>query len=293
MRYHQKLLMIAGLGALISCGSGSDSDESARFSLAVTDAPIDQATQVVVQFTAIELKPRNGSSVVINLASPQSIDLLDLQNGETATLLDQHTIAAGQYDWLRLAVNAEFDNVYDSYIVFDNLQHELFVPSGAQTGLKLNQGFTVAEGQTARFVIDFDLRKSIVEPVGQPGYFLKPTLRLIDLQQVGALSGEIAEARIISLCQGEELGAVYVYRGADVMPDDVDGRDPEPLTSVLVYRDDERYRYHVGFLATGNYTAAYTCDAVNDLPESDQPLVFTTPANVVISTNATTTLNFP
>lgn len=293
MRYHQKLLMIAGLGALISCGSDSDSDESARFSLAVTDAPIDQATQVVVQFTAIELKPRNGSSVVINLASPQSIDLLDLQNGETATLLDQHTIAAGQYDWLRLAVNAEFDNVYDSYIVFDNLQHELFVPSGAQTGLKLNQGFTVAEGQTARFVIDFDLRKSIVEPVGQPGYFLKPTLRLIDLQQVGALSGEIAEARIISLCQGEELGAVYVYRGADVMPDDVDGRDPEPLTSVLVYRDDERYRYHVGFLAPGNYTAAYTCDAVNDLPESDQPLVFTTPANVVISTNATTTLNFP
>ena len=292
MRYHQKLFMLAGLSALISCGSGSDSDEPARFSLAVTDAPIDQATQVVVQFTAIELKPRNGSSVVINLASPQSIDLLALQNGETATLLDQHTIAAGEYDWVRLAVNAEFDNVYDSYIVFDNLQHELFVPSGAQTGLKLNQGFTVAEGQTARFVIDFDLRKSIVEPVGQPGYFLKPTLRLIDLQQVGALSGEIAEARIINLCQGEELGAVYVYSGVDVTPDDVDGRDPEPLTSVLVYRDDVRYRYHVGFLAPGNYTAAYTCDAVNDLPESDQPLVFTTAANVSITANATTTLNF-
>lgn len=290
MLNHQKLVVMASLGMLAGCGS--DSDDSARFSLAITDAPIDEATQVVIEFTAIELKPRNGSSVVINLASPQSIDLLALQNGETTTLIDQHTIAAGEYDWVRLAVNAEFDNVYDSYIVFDNLQHELFVPSGAQTGLKLNQGFTVAEGQTAHFVIDFDLRKSIVEPVGQPGYFLKPTLRLIDLQQVGALSGEIAEARIINLCQGEKLGAVYVYSGVDVTPDDVDGRDPEPLTSVLVYRDDDRYRYHVGFLAPGNYTAAYTCDAVNDLPESDQPLVFTTAANVSITANATTTLNF-
>ncbi|QGX38708.1 DUF4382 domain-containing protein [Permianibacter aggregans] len=290
MLNHQKLVVMASLGMLAGCGS--DSDDPARFSLAITDAPIDEATQVVIEFTAIELKPRNGSSVVINLASPQSIDLLTLQNGETTTLIDQHTIAAGEYDWVRLAVNAEFDNVYDSYIVFDNLQHELFVPSGAQTGLKLNQGFTVAEGQTARFVIDFDLRKSIVEPVGQPGYFLKPTLRLIDLQQVGALSGEIAEARIINLCQGEKLGAVYVYSGVDVTPDDVDGRDPEPLTSVLVYRDDDRYRYHVGFLAPGNYTAAYTCDAVNDLPESDQPLVFTTAANVSITANATTTLNF-
>lgn len=290
MLNHQKLVVMASLGMLAGCGS--DSDDPARFSLAITDAPIDEATQVVIEFTAIELKPRNGSSVVINLASPQSIDLLTLQNGETTTLIDQHTIAAGEYDWVRLAVNAEFDNVYDSYIVFDNLQHELFVPSGAQTGLKLNQGFTVAEGQTAHFVIDFDLRKSIVEPVGQPGYFLKPTLRLIDLQQVGALSGEIAEARIINLCQGEKLGAVYVYSGVDVTPDDVDGRDPEPLTSVLVYRDDDRYRYHVGFLAPGNYTAAYTCDAVNDLPESDQPLVFTTAANVSITANATTTLNF-
>ena len=49
-----------------------------RISLGITDAPVDGATAVVVKFTAVELKPEDGSAFTINLTPAQSVDLLVL-----------------------------------------------------------------------------------------------------------------------------------------------------------------------------------------------------------------------
>jgi len=49
------------------------------------------------------------------------------------------------------------------------------IPSGAETGLKLIQGFTMPVGGVADFTVDFVLAKSIIAPPGRlPGYMLKP-----------------------------------------------------------------------------------------------------------------------
>ncbi len=82
-------------------------------------------------------------------------------------LLDGATVPAGNYEWMRLKVNAE-PNVDDSYIAFNAGERcELRVPSGAESGLKLIRGFTVGVGGVTDMTIDFNLRKSIVQPPGQ------------------------------------------------------------------------------------------------------------------------------
>jgi hypothetical protein len=68
--------------------------------------------------------------------------------------------------------------------------HELTIPSGMQSGLKLNRGFDVPAGGSADFTIDFDLHKS-VHMTGSGSYMLRPTLRMVDNIMVGSISGTV------------------------------------------------------------------------------------------------------
>ena len=81
------------------------------------------------------------------------------------------------------------------------------VPSGSQTGLKLVRGFTLLAGGSADFTIDFDLRKSVVDPKGGQGMHLKPALRLIDNAQSGTITGTVAGELIASACADASLDA--------------------------------------------------------------------------------------
>ena len=294
MRTSKLLMTIAAVSVLAACGNG-DSDDIlfGKLGIGVTDAPVDEADKVVVRFTGIEIKPASGNAEVITFASPKDIDLLALQGGNAAPLISDYDVPAGDYEWLRLMVSAEFDNVVDSYIEIRGSQHELYVPSGSETGLKLNTGFVVPQGGVANYTIDFDLRKSVVEPNGQPGYFLKPSLRMVNNIEVGSLSGSIDSAIIASQCEGTALGAVYVYSGDDVVVDDVGGAGVDPLASGAVTVSEQgAYVYQIGFLLAGDYTISYTCDAASDNPESDDVLDFFGNQNIDITAGATTTVDF-
>lgn len=160
------------------------------FTLGVTDAPVDSASEVNVQFSGVEIKPANGNAILYTF-DPRTIDLLSLQGGASELLLENIELEAGQYNWIRLQVNAE-RNTEDSYLVDENGNRtSLWVPSGSSSGLKLNNSFVVTSGGTSDFTIDFDLRKSITNPVGQSDYILKPRLRIVDNSEVGEISGTV------------------------------------------------------------------------------------------------------
>lgn len=291
-----RLILTAMIAAsLLGCGNDSDSDDLGvgTLGVAVTDAPVDEADKVVVRFNGIEIKHESGSPQTIMFATSQDIDLLALQGGNAAPLITDHRVIAGNYQWLRLLVSAEFDNVFDSYIEIRGGQYELRVPPGGGTGLKLSTGFVVPQGGAANFTIDFDLRKSVVEPPGQPGYFLKPVLRMVNNVEVGTLVGTIDSAVVAGQCEDAELGAVYLFSGADVTPDDVDGDAIEPLASGMVsVAEGGEYVYQIGFLTAGEYTISYTCDAVADMPEQDDVLDFFGTQNLTITAATTTTVDF-
>lgn len=279
-----------------SCGgSSSGSDATGVLNLAVTDAPIDDLAKVVIEFTGVSVKPANGDAIEFMFDEAQSIDMLELQGNLAEGILTDATVPAGEYEWIRLHVNAEYDNVMDSYAETElGTQLELWIPSGNQTGLKLVRGFTVAAGGVADFTVDFDLRKSIVSTPNEEGLKFKPVLRLIDNIQAGSISGTVDAMLITESCAdpANEVGAIYVFTGTDIVPADVSGAETDPLTTALVKHDGEAYIYEVGFLQAGSYTLAYTCDAALDNPEAVESLTFASSANAEVVEGSETFVDF-
>jgi hypothetical protein len=315
-------LVAAVVLSLTGCGS-SDKDASGLLTVKLTDSPVDRASEVVVVFTGIELKHESGPPFSIDFCAPgdppaqcrKSIDLLTLQDGVTVDLLDEVQVEAGRYEWIRLKVLAEQNLQDGSYIVLEEggAQYPLWVPSGAQTGLKLVRPFVVAQGGVTELVIDFDLRKSVLAPPGlAPNYILKPTLRLVDKLQTGTIVGTVdldylAEEQEVESC----VAGVYLFKGVDAVPDDmdggIDGNDP------VVYKPLEADElggvlasYIIPFVEAGEYTVAFTCNFdVDASPEESeynpnategqpgyQTMAWTTFGDVVVASGQTTEVDF-
>ena len=281
------------LAPALMLGGCSDDGGMGRLTLGITDAPVDNATAVVVQFTGVEVKRSGGSAEAFTFDEPRQIDLLALTGTDSELLLDGVPVPSGRYEWVRLMVDATEDGVADSYITLeDGSQHELNVPSGAQSGLKLNTGFNVPSGGSASFTLDFDLRKSVHQPMNAGGaYTLRPTLRIVDNSRVGAIAGTVQSELVVEGCSP----AVYVFSGAGATPDDVDTADGEPISSAMpeLNAGTGDYDYTVGFLSEGDYTVSFTCDADDDDPEADDTLAFAHTQDAAVVAEETTTVDFP
>ena len=310
MKATGKLLAVAGASVFIAgCGGGGGGGDGGGpgptepatgiLNIAITDAPVDEVSIVNVQFTGVTLKPASGDEIEIIFDAPKDFDLLTLTGGLTAELLSDTEVPAGGYNWVRLAVNAEFDNVFDSYAMKSTGEEiELRVPGGSQSGLKLVSGFTVTENQSTHLVIDWDLRKALSDPLGQPGFHLRPALRVTDMALFGALSGTVAEALVTDADCSNDLvaqtgNAVYVYNGMTDTPGDIGDAENDPFTTATVMQDEAgAHTYEVNFLSVGGYTAAFTCQANDDLSDMDDTIVFSAPQSFVIDDGVTTEINF-
>lgn len=279
------------MALLAGCGGGSSASGTGSMTLRLTDAPVDSAARVVVEFSGVELIHSDGGRETFDFETPRQIDLLALDGGETTLLLDGVTVDAGTYSQIRLMVNAGATGS-DSYIELeDGGTYPLYIPSGNQTGLKLVGGFSVPSGGSADFTIDFDLRKSVTLPAGLGGsYILRPTLRVVQTPQTGQISGTV-DASLATAADCSPV--VYVYSGAGAEPDDVGGA-VEPVTTARVELDDGTgdYVYTAAFLPAGDYTVAFTCDAADDDPEADDDLTYEPAADASVAAGTTATVDF-
>ncbi len=287
--------------ALAACGGGGSSPEPEQeatgiVAIAMTDAAVDYVNVVNVRFTGVTLKPQSGDMLTFEFSEAKDIDLLALQDGRTEELLPGTRVPVGRYNWIRLAVQAEFDNVFDSYAMLnDGTQVELRVPGGSESGLKLVSGFTVTQDQATNIVVDWDLRKALTDPTGQPGMHLRPALRVTDMASYGTLSGTVDTALIEDEnCSNDLLAdtgnAVYVYAGDVSVPQDISDQDSDPVATATVrMAADGTYHYEVSFLSVGEYTAAFTCQASDDEPDTVQTIEFPAVVNAVMISNGETT----
>lgn len=304
---HGFVLVAAGLVPLAGCsGGGSDSsDDTGMLSLSVSDAPIHDAKKVCITFNEIEFKGE-GAPFAVELNPAEKVNLLDFQGANAAPLLFNEEMPAGEYQWMRLGVDAVMgsnggagDTGGDlcdgeaSYIVMnDETVYNLYVPSGAQTGLKLVSGFTVPANGSVDFTAEFDLMKGITAPPGlDPDVILKPTIRLVNNVDTGTLTGQVdAELATAEACEP----AVYVFDDS-VAPnpiEDGEAADPEdPVATAMVEGvvDDAsgatEHHYTAGFLVAGDYEAAFTCDGEVFEPVEGK--------STTITEQTVTTLDFP
>lgn len=288
--------VISGLVVAALSGCGEEEQRWGTLSLGVTDAPVDAAARVVVEFTGVELRHQDGSLETFIFDMPRQIDLLALQGGGSELLLEDEQVPAGQYEWLRLSVNADRD-ASTSFIEYeDGTVFPLFIPSGEQAGLRLVSGFVIPVGASADFTIDFDLRRSIVRPPGiGPNHILRPALRLVDNAAIGSIAGRVDPSLIFPASGDVCSPAVYAFEGHEVTPVEVFGT-AGPLASATVELEEQTgdYTYRIAFLPPGPYTVAFTCEADRDEPDTEDGIAFIGgKSNVDVSDGGESVVHFP
>lgn len=295
---------------LAACG-GSSGDSPApiesngSLTVQITDAPVDGVTAVTVEFDGLSVKPTNGDPINIDFAAPVAIDLTTLTGETTADLVIAEPLAAGSYDWLRLSVNADCDAIIDSY-VDTNAGGRVELALTDNAVLQVSDGFTVSADQTTSLVVDWDLRRSLLAPGVNACYQLLPTLRVVDRSGFGVIQGTVANTLVEDAsCTSDSNtlagNVVYVYEGANVTPDDIDGNDPDPVTTANVVLDinNSVYSYTAAFLPPGDYTVAFTCNGLDDrVLDPSQPsltvednVAFSSPKNATVTAGSITEMD--
>jgi subtilisin family serine protease len=181
-------LAVVGV-ALVFCAAGCgmrDSDSGSdrapfgdhNFRLLLTDFPLDdeEVTKVLVTFNRIEIHGEETGWFTAADYGPagRTFDLLTLQDGRTDEL-GAFDLAPGTYTQIRLIL-AE-DNLIE---VDDGSGPELRplkVPSGEQTGIKLQGEFIVAENGFTQVVLDFNAEKSVHQAGDK--YMLHPVIHIV------------------------------------------------------------------------------------------------------------------
>lgn len=298
------MTLAARLAALIMAAAGLAACNGS-LTVNLTDTPVDNATSVVVDFTGIELHNTNGNTVSIKFPSAQQIDLLRLQNGLTTALTRGTSVPAGNYDWMQLDVLATKDTQGQSYITLNTgAQYPLYIPSGSETGLKLNTGFKVSQGATTQLIVEFDLRQSVTSTDGQ-NYTLVPALHLANQSQVGTIAATIDLAALTTRQLGSGApvsncrGGLFVFSGATVTPQNGGGASLVDFQPVPYDGGATQMQLSMPYLAKGSYTVAVTCNY--DLYDPTavpgqsgyQALHWAVVHNVSVTANATASSTLP
>jgi hypothetical protein len=182
----------------------------------------------------------------------------------------------------RFVGTAKFANSIDLTTVG---RHNLKIPSGGTSGLKIKGDFTVSNTRPTTLILDVDLRQSI--KMAGPNYIMTPVLRLVSADNFGHVRGEIDPALLTA--------GIYVYNGHNVSPDDINqtsNQNTDPVTTGKIAYDTAaaKYIYEAAFLPAGKYTIAFTCNSDKDDLEVDNDLKFFGIQNVTVKLNNTTFL---
>lgn len=251
------LSLLAGI-TLAACDSPTDVARSAHLQIQLTDAPADYLASVVVEIGRIEILPTDGGPAVVVVEDAGSYDLLQLQNGVTADL-GSALIEPGRYGQLRMIVESAELTLAPGYEFTDgSTSRTLFVPSGAQTGIKINltmadgdadEGVDIRPGETV-LVVDFDVSQNFVlqgnaeSPAGIKDFLFTPTLRAVVRDVAGSIAGTVAAP------------AGVVVEGLQVTATRVGNADPDATTAV-----DADGKFLLPFLAPGTYNVTVVAPA--------------------------------
>ena len=208
MKIPQTIVSVAAVAALMlgSCSNLlNSSNQTGTLSVRLVDSPAAyQEVNIVVDRVEVHASGSDSSSGWFTINDvPASYDLLTLRNGVSQALGDQK-LAVGKYTQIRLIIGA------GSNVVIDSITYPLTIPSGFQTGIKLNREFEIAPDQVYELLLDFDVDRSI-HLTGSGDYMLRPVIRVQPTVTSGSISGVIlpatAHAKITAILAPDTVSA--------------------------------------------------------------------------------------
>jgi hypothetical protein len=225
-----QLGLIAALAAgLAACGGLSSGDS--RVVVHLVDGPAVDYSAVKVDVRRVELYRADGSKEVLSQPN-EIVDLMQFRNAGVAKTLADTTIPAGEYTELRLVLGP------NNTVVDASGEHDLKVPSGMQSGIKMPLVFRVEPNTTKDLYIDFDAHKSVfVHETGSGKYMLRPVVRCYDKLETGAIVGTLSAA------SGPLVGVA-------VMAEEVDGTAVPSIARTAI--TDDRGGFVLDLLPVGH-----------------------------------------
>lgn len=217
----KKLIVFLGLMLVLAnfgCQKMNE-DGTGRLVIKITDAPfpLSDIESAVVTIDRIELRKAgdgvpDGNPFITVAEDAGEFNLVELRNGMVELLADIE-IPAGEYNLVRLYVGPA------DLILKDGSRHNLKIPSGEQTGIKIfiRPSLFVEGGLTSELLLDFDLSRSFVmrgnmiNPEEMNGFIFKPVIRAVNNTTAGRIEGSVADES----GKGIEGASVSVKQGED------------------------------------------------------------------------------
>jgi hypothetical protein len=232
------LLLVPMLGAL-ACRDSMGSAGTGTVTVKISDAPSDDFLTAVVYVSEISITGSGtGSTDQIVSSAKQSFDLLTLQGGVTASA-GSASVPTGTYNQIRLLVDSARVTLKSGHTFADgSTTARLNVPSGSQTGIKVNLSppVEVVEGETV-LLVDFDLNQSFVfqGPSDHPNSVsFKPVIHATAMDVAASISGTVTPVTASA--------TVYAIQGTD--------------TAATAFPNATTGAYTLRFLAPGTYVVA-------------------------------------
>ncbi len=227
-----------------------------RFSVELTDAPVDDPNVAAVFVTVADVKV-DGQSV--SGFSKTTVELSALQNGVTEMLVAAD-LEAKAYSNVEIVLDDATDAAGNSpgcYVMTtDNAKVALDV-AGDGALRAANSGFELAQGGNFNAVIDFDLRKALRrgEQAATPYAFaaenrLESSLRFVEKSTTGTLTGNVTNS------SGENAEVViFAYAAGTYSSSEAEGADDDELflNAIASTRLSSTGDYQFNFLEAGNY----------------------------------------
>jgi hypothetical protein len=176
------LVTIASGIIIYSCkktSSGSGSSNQANLQVRLADSPFPDVSAVWIDVTDIQINYGDSGWTSLSGAHPGEYNLMDLTNGKD-TLLADALVPAGKISQIRLILGDS-----NFIVTKSGEQIDLKIPSGQESGLKVQLDQTVSGGVLYRLVLDFDAGRSIVKAGNSGMYILKPVIRALSFKPSG------------------------------------------------------------------------------------------------------------
>jgi hypothetical protein len=252
-----KLLGVIAAGLLVLAGSltscNRDENGTGRLQVRIMDAPspydFDAIYLDVVRVEAhVDADGGEGEWILLGTAAGV-YDMLTLVNG-TDVLLANEEIPAGHISQIRLVLGP------GNTIVVDGISHPLTIPSGEESGLKINVHEYVGDGTQLTLMLDFDAAHSIV--VNASGYKLKPVLRGIVLEHSGSIHGTttVVAGGSVAVIADMNAGTTYAtYTNRATGEFLLRGLPPGTYTVKVYYPDSDRAVVYENIVVSANTVA--------------------------------------
>jgi Domain of unknown function (DUF4382) len=273
-------VLILAVLALGGCRGSVSTDLTAS-------APADQQIAGInVNVLGVEFQRSDATTEKLEFTAGEPTDLITLLEDGSLALFTDEELTEGSYTGVRLLL----EDSDDAAVVLSNTEE---FPLQLSEGPYAPVDFTVEEDQSSSrsLVLTLDLRKSLSFSEDDRDYTLTPTLRAIDSDDAGQISGNVNVTCPVGTSL-EEGGAVYAFEGEDIEPTEIDGTGTEPYATTSVVSDfGTAFTYALRALPSGDYTIALTCDGNDDTPAAGDDIRFQGTANVSVDVD-TVTHNF-